>query len=204
MSDAERVRATLARAARLHDQAAAADPEPIVRAAGAIREAIAGGRRVLVFGNGGSAADAQHLAAELVGRFTRERRGWPVLALTADAAVLTSIANDYGLEAVFARQVDAHGGRGDIAVAITTSGESANVNAALVRARAIGLTTIGITGRGGGETGRLVEIHVHAPGTTSAEVQEVQRTILHALCALVEDALGADAAGAGRAERTNA
>lgn len=186
MTDADAVRAALGAAARLHDRVAAESAGEIVRAAEAVREAIGGGRRVLVFGNGGSAADAQHFAAELVGRFVRERRGWPAIALTADSAVVTSIANDYGFEAVFARQIEALGSAGDVAIGITTSGASANVNRALGRARALGMTTVGLTGRDGGETARLVDVLVNVPGATSAQVQEVQRTILHAICALVE------------------
>ena len=188
MTDAEAVRAALVEAARLHDRVAAGEAEAIARAASVVRDAIAGGQKVLVFGNGGSAADAQHFAAELVGRFQRERRGWPAVALTADAAVLTSVANDYGFEAVFARQVEALGSPGDVAIGITTSGESANVNQALRRAKALGLTTIGLTGRDGGETARIVDAAVNVPGETSAQVQEVQRTILHVMCALIEKA----------------
>ncbi len=105
----------------------------------AMRRAIDAGRQVLVFGNGGSATDAQHFAAELVGRFERERRGWPVIALTTDSAILTAVANDFGFEHVFARQVEALGRAGDVAMGITTSGASANVNRALVRAREAGL-----------------------------------------------------------------
>jgi D-sedoheptulose 7-phosphate isomerase len=158
----------------------------IERAASVIRDALAAGRKVLAFGNGGSAADAQHLAAELVGRFEVERRGLAAVALTADGAVVTSIANDLGFDQVFARQIDALGQPGDVAVAITTSGGSANVNEALRRARAAGLKTVALTGRTGGETAGLADVHVNVPGTTSARVQEVQRTILHVMCQLVE------------------
>jgi D-sedoheptulose 7-phosphate isomerase len=189
VSDADAVRAALEAAAGLHREVAASGVPAIVRAAQAVIEAVRGGRQVLVFGNGGSATDAQHFAAELVGRFERERRGWAVVALTADAAVVTSVANDYGFDEVFARQVGAFGRAGDVALGITTSGTSANVNRALVRAREAGLVTIGLTGRDGGETGRLVDVHVNVPGRTSARVQEVQRTVLHAMCELVENAL---------------
>ena len=185
MTDAEVVRAALLDAARLHEQVTGQAGD-IARAAAVIRRALAEGRKVLTFGNGGSAADAQHVACELVGRFTRERPGLPAVALTADSAVMTSIANDYGFDAVFARQVEALGSAGDVALGITTSGGSANVNRALIRARELGLTTIGMTGRDGGETAALVDVHVNVPGTSSASVQEVQRTILHVMCALVE------------------
>lgn len=189
MTDAEAVRAALIAAARRHEEAAERGAGDIARAADVVHQAIAAGGKVLVFGNGGSAADAQHFACELVGRFARNRRAWPVIALTADSAVVTSIANDLGYDAVFARQVEAFGAAGDVAMAITTSGGSANVNRALVRARELGLTTIGVTGRDGGETATLVDVHVNVPASTSPEVQEVQRTILHVICALVESSL---------------
>jgi len=189
VSDAEVVRAALGAAADLHRRVADTEVAAIVRAAQAVIAALRGGRQVLVFGNGGSATDAQHFAAELVGRFVRERRGWPVVALSADAAVVTSVANDYGYGEVFARQVGALGRSGDVAIGITTSGASENVNRALVRAREAGLVTIGLTGRDGGGTARIVDVHVNVPGTSSAQVQEVQRTVLHAMCELVENAL---------------
>ena len=190
MSDeAATVRAALEAAARRHQEVAARAAGDIARAAGLVRRALADGRKVLVFGNGGSAADAQHFACELVGRFARDRRGWPVIALTADSAVMTSIANDFGFDAVFARQVEALGGAGDVAIGITTSGASGNVNRALVRARELGLATIGLTGRDGGGTAALVDVHVNVPAASSPEVQEVQRTILHVICALVETAM---------------
>lgn len=191
MSDADDARAALEAAAALH-QRVAGDAAIVGRIADAGRllaGALTGGRQLLAFGNGGSATDAEHLVAELVGRFRRERRGLPALALTTDAAVLTSVANDYGYDAVFARQVEALGRPGDIAVGITTSGASANVNAALARARAMGLGTIGLTGRDGGETRRLVDVHVNVPGDDTARIQEVHRTILHVWCEVIEQAL---------------
>lgn len=186
MSDASVVRAALEDAAALCRQTAAERADIIARAAEIVRDAIAQGRKVLVFGNGGSATDAQHFAAELVGRFTKERRAMAAAALTADTAVLTSIANDYGFAQVFARQIDALGREGDVALAITTSGESASVNAAVERAKAARLVTIGLTGRDGGKTGRLVDVHVNVPGSNTARIQEVQRAVLHVICELVE------------------
>jgi len=189
-SDLEAARAALEASAALHRRVAAESLDGIVDAAHRIRDAVTGGRRVLAFGNGGSATDAQHFAAELVGRFRTERRGLPALALTTDAAVLTSVANDYGYEAVFVRQIEALGAAGDVALGLTTSGGSANVNAALRTARRMGLGTIGLTGRGGGETGGLVDVHVSVPGDDTARIQEVHRTILHIWCELIEDARG--------------
>jgi len=189
MTEVERVRALLEQAADLHRRAAAERAEAVVKAAVLVRDAVAGGGKVLAFGNGGSAMDAQHLAAELVGRFQRDRRAVAAIALTADQAIVTAVANDRGYADVFARQIDALGRRGDVAIGITTSGASANVNEALARARAAGLTTIGLTGGDGGETGRIVDVHVNVPHDRPARVQEVHRTLLHALCELVEEAL---------------
>ena len=180
------VRTALAETAELHQRMSAEQAGAVVDAARAMRTALQAGRKVLVFGNGGSATDAQHFATELVGRFARERKGMPVIALTADSAILTAVANDYGFERVFARQVEALGTAGDIALAITTSGTSANVNQGLQQARAAGLVTVGLTGRDGGETRALVDVHVNVPGVTSWQVQEVHRTVLHVMCELIE------------------
>lgn len=174
---------------RLHETLRDGDREPLLRAAAAVGAALAAGQAVLAFGNGGSAADAQHFAAELVGRFERERRAAPVLALTADTSALTAIGNDYGFERVFARQVEAFGAPGDVAIALTTSGRSANVLAGLETAAARGLTTVALTGRDGGEAGRMADIHLHVPHASTARVQEAHRTLLHVICALVEEGL---------------
>ena len=181
--------ATLSEAIALHEKVRTTSIGSTVAAAGAMTAALRQGRKVLVFGNGGSAADAAHAAAELVGRFRRERRGYPAIALTADASVLTSIANDYGFDRVFARQVEALGQSGDVAFAITTSGESANVVRALEAARAAALTTIALTGRDGGAAGRLADVHVNVPSESTPRVQEVHRTLLHVICDLVETEL---------------
>ena len=186
MRDAEAIRAAFEESADLHRRVAVERAEAIAGAARLLRRSLEGGGRVLAFGNGGSAADAQHFAAELVGRFERDRGAFAAMALTADSAVLTSVGNDFGYDAVFARQIEAFGRAGDVAVGITTSGASANVNRGLEAARARGLGTIGLTGRGGGETGRLVDVHVDVPGRTTARIQEVHRTILHVWCQLIE------------------
>ncbi len=159
------------------------------RAAQLIRDAVQSRRLVLVFGNGGSATDAQHLAAELVVRFARTRRAAPALALTADGAVLTAVANDLGVNAMFARQIEALGRPGDLAVALTTSGRSANVVEALRVAKAAGLSTIALTGRDGGEAGALADVHVNVPSDVTARIQEVHRTWIHAVCEWVEEDL---------------
>ena len=158
----------------------------ILAAADALVAALHAGRKVLVCGNGGSAADSQHFVAELVGRFTRERRAWPALALTTDTSILTAISNDYGFERVFARQVEAHGQPGDVLIGISTSGGSPDVLAAVETARARGLATIGLTGRDGGALGRAVNIHLNVPSPSTARTQEVHGTLLHVLCDIVE------------------
>jgi phosphoheptose isomerase len=184
--DAAVVQAVFDETIALHRRVRDTVQEAIVDAAAAIGSALAAGGKVLVFGNGGSATDAQHFAAELVGRFERERVGLAVLALTTDGSVLTSVANDYTFERIFARQIEALGRRGDVAVGISTSGNSPNVLAGIEAAGAAGLTTIALTGRDGGAIGRAAAIHVHVADPSTARVQEVHRTVIHAICKLVE------------------
>ena len=177
-----------AAAAALHERVRQ-NAGPTLAAAQAIADALTSGRKLLVFGNGGSAADAQHLSAELVGRFQKERAGLPAIALTVDTSVLTSVANDYSYTQVFVRQVEALGQPGDVAFGISTSGESPNVLLALLAARARGMKTIALTGRDGGSIGAAVEIHVNVPDQSAARVQEVHRTILHVMCEVIESDL---------------
>jgi D-sedoheptulose 7-phosphate isomerase len=195
LTDLDVVRRACEDAAALHRSVGDTRAEVIVRAAEAIREALRAGRKVLVFGNGGSAADAQHFVAELVGRFGRhvERPGLPAIALTADSAIVTAVANDFGYSAVFARQVEALGVAGDVALAITTSGRSENVNEALRWALDRSLVTIALTGGDGGDSGRLADVHVNVPDASTSRVQEVQQTILHLIAELVERGRGSDA-----------
>ena len=165
----------------------------IAQAAGVVTEALRAGRAVYVFGNGGSAADAQHMACELVGRFLVDRPAYRAEALSADVATLTSIANDYGYEAVFARPLAGKACPGDVAVALSTSGNSANVVAALAEARRIGCKTIALTGSGGGRCAELADVLLDVPGHVTPRVQEVHQIIYHVLCELVEEALAGDA-----------
>jgi D-sedoheptulose 7-phosphate isomerase len=165
--------------------------ESVLAAARAISGALAAGRKVLAFGNGGSAGDAEHLVAELVGRFEVERRGLPAVSLTCDSSVVTAIANDYGYATVFTRQVEALGNPGDVAFGISTSGKSANVEAALAAAKAKGLVTIAMTGRDGGKMGADADIHLNVAEPSTARIQEVHRTIMHAMCALIDREYGA-------------
>ena len=160
----------------------------ILQAAQLIARALAEGGKVLIFGNGGSAADAEHMEAELVGRFQRDRAGLPAIALTANSAVVTALANDFGFEEVFARQIEALGKPGDVAVAISTSGRSPNVVAAARRAKTLGLTLLALTGANAPELTTIVDVAVEVPSSSVARVQEAHRVIIHALCALVERA----------------
>ena len=183
----EIVAQVLADAIGLHQVVAALDPEPVLAAAELILGALDRGGKVLTFGNGGSAADAQHFAAELVGRYRVERRGLAAIALSVDTSAVTAIANDYGYERVFARQIEALGREGDVAMGITTSGASANVVAGLEAARGRGLATVALTGGGGGRVAQVARKSIVVPGAVTARIQEVHRTLLHAICELVEE-----------------
>ncbi len=178
--------AVLAGAAAAHERVRRLDPAPVLAAVDAILAAVTRDGAVLVCGNGGSAADAQHFVAELVGRFGRERRALRAVALSTDTSILTAIGNDYGFERVFARQVEAHGRAGDVLVGISTSGQSPNVLAAIEVARALGMRTIALTGRDGGVLGTRADIHVNVPEPETARAQEVHITLLHAMCELIE------------------
>ena len=184
-----RIDKVLEAAISLHERVRRMELGPVARAAEVIIEAFAGGGRLFVFGNGGSAADAQHMAAEMVGRFARERRGLAAIALTTDASVLTSVANDYSFDRVFARQLEALGRPGDVAFGISTSGSSANVLKGIDAARTRRLRTIALTGRDGGAIGAAAETHINVPDASTARVQEVHRTLIHAICELVEDSV---------------
>jgi len=166
-----------------------ANQELIAALAREITRALSGGGKVLLFGNGGSAADAQHIAAELVGRFRRDRQPLAAVALTTDSSILTALANDYGYEQVFARQVRALGRPGDIAIGISTSGNSPNVLEAIAAARELGLVTAALTGRDGGQLGTAVRFHLNVPHELTERVQEVHIMIGHILCQLVEESL---------------
>lgn len=158
-------------------------------AARACAACLRAGGRLLFCGNGGSAADAQHLAAEFLGRYIRERDAWEAIALSTNTSALTAIGNDYGFDEVFARQVAAHGRPGDVLIAISTSGDSPNVVRAAEVARERGLTVIAMTGRDGGKIGAVAEIHINIPTAATPRVQEGHILAGHVLCALVEDAL---------------
>jgi D-sedoheptulose 7-phosphate isomerase len=158
---------------------------PIAAAVDTMFAALANSNKILACGNGGSAADAQHFAAELIGRFERERPGLPALALTTDASVLTAVANDYAFEQVFAKQVRALGQPGDVLLAITTSGNSANVLAAIEEAHEREMIVIALTGKGGGLVNEALadtDIHLCVPSDRTARIQEVHVLAIHCLC----------------------
>jgi D-sedoheptulose 7-phosphate isomerase len=157
-----------------------------------LEQAFRSGHKLLVFGNGGSSADAQHLTAELVGRFARDRRALPAIALTTNQAVLTAWSNDHSFDDVFARQVEALGVPGDVAWGITTSGTSRNVVNGLRRARELGLRTVGLTGQGGEGLRALCDVLLAVPLTETARVQEVHLVTYHAVCAALEQRIAAE------------
>lgn len=186
---AARVRAIFEESARVKLAFAAAAADAVARAAQIVAGSFRAGGRALLFGNGGSAADAQHIASEWCGRLSRERGSLPALALTANTSDLTALGNDYGFERIFARLVEAHGRAGDVAIAISTSGNSPNVLAAVETARGRGLHTIALTGCGGGKLAPLAELALVVPSDDTQRVQESHIAIGHALVELVDAAL---------------
>lgn len=164
--------------------------KPIEYAVAIVVDALRGGGKVMFCGNGGSAADGQHLAAELTGRFVNDRRALAGLALSTDSSALTCIGNDYGFDDVFARQVAGLGRRGDGLVAISTSGNSRNVVKAVETATALGIATVGLLGRDGGALAELCSVSVVVPSDTTARIQEMHIMIGHHLCARIEASLG--------------
>jgi D-sedoheptulose 7-phosphate isomerase len=167
-----------------------AELSPVIdEAAAAMVEAVRGGQKVMFCGNGGSAADSQHLAAELMGRYLKDRSPLPAVALTVDSSALTAIANDYGYEHVFSRQLRGLGRRGDVLVGLSTSGNSTNVVRAVEAARELGIATIGMTGRGGGQLHGVCDLTICVPAEETNHIQEMHIAVGHYLCGFVEDAL---------------
>ena len=191
MSDEQiaRIKTQLLESAAVHERTAASCALEIAAAASIIVEAYRSGRKVLLCGNGGSAADAQHIAGELVAKLGRERPALAAIALTVNTSLLTAIANDDGHERVFARQVEAFGQRGDVLVAISTSGNSPNVNQAARVAQERGLRVVALTGKGGGELTGLADVSIVVPSDNTQRIQEGHISVGHILCDLVEVAL---------------
>jgi D-sedoheptulose 7-phosphate isomerase len=183
----ETIRKTVAESLELQRAFFRDNEELIARIVREICSALENGNKMLLYGNGGSAAEAQHLAAEWVGRFQRERRPMPAVALTTDTSVLTAVGNDYGFEQVFVRQVRALGCKGDIAFALSTSGNSPNVLRATEAAEELGMVTVGLTGRDGGRLASRVRYNLNVPHQLSARIQEVHIMVGHLLCQLTDE-----------------
>ncbi|WP_297909202.1 phosphoheptose isomerase [Thiomonas sp.] len=180
-----RIRQQFEESAQLKLHAAELLAEPVAQAIGAISNALSNGAKILACGNGGSAADAQHFSAELVGRFERERPELAAVALTTDSSILTAVGNDYGFEQVFARQVRALGQPGDVLLAITTSGSSPNVIEAVRAAQERDMLVVALSGKGGGKLSALlsdVDVHLCVPHDRTARIQEVHLLLLHCIC----------------------
>jgi D-sedoheptulose 7-phosphate isomerase len=182
------IRRMVAESVALKERFFAASAPLLLEVGRRMAESLLAGGRVLAFGNGGSAADAQHFAAELVGRFRDERPGLSAIALATDPSVVTAVGNDMGFAAVFRRQVEAHGRPGDVALAISTSGRSPNVIEGVRAARRRGLVTVGLTGDEGGDVAGLVDHLIAVPHRDTQRVQEVHAMVLHLLCEVVEEA----------------
>jgi D-sedoheptulose 7-phosphate isomerase len=177
---------------------ARAASEQIAEAATAIVACLRGGGKLIVFGNGGSASDAQHMAAELVGRYALKRQALAAIALTTNSSSLTAIANDFGFEEIFARQLEALAKPQDAVLAISTSGNSPNVLRALETAKTLGLKKIGLTGNEGGKLRDLVDISVIVPSTSTPRIQEAHTLVIHILCGIVENSFVQDAHPGGQ------
>ncbi|MEO6748013.1 MAG: phosphoheptose isomerase [Casimicrobiaceae bacterium] len=195
MDAVRRIRAHFAASAQLQLDSQEALAPLIARAANVMTECLFSDGKILACGNGGSAADAQHFAADLVGRFERERPELPALSLTADTSLLTAVANDYAFEQVFSKQVRALGAKGDVLLAISTSGDSANVVAAIGAARERDMRVVALTGKGGGRIGELLaegDVHICVPHTRTARIQEVHLLAIHCLCDMIDHTLLGD------------
>jgi D-sedoheptulose 7-phosphate isomerase len=177
---------------RVADAMIASFVRPIGEAAERVAACYRGGGKVLAMGNGGSAADAQHFVAELVGRYKRERRALPAIALTVDPSIMTAVSNDYGYAEVFARQVSAHAKPGDVVFGISTSGNSENVCRAFGVARDLGVLTIALGGGTGGRMKDLSEVAIVVPSDETPRIQEAHITIIHVICDLVDEMLATD------------
>lgn len=161
----------------------------IEKAAHWMIETLKAGNKILFFGNGGSAADAQHLAAELIGRYRKDRRSLPAVALSTDTSILTAVANDYGFETVFAKQIEGLAKQGDLAFGISTSGNSRNVIEGIEKAKEIGCKTIGLLGCDGGRIAEVADLSIIVPSRATPRIQEAHITIGHILCQLIEQEL---------------
>lgn len=191
----ERIRGHFADSAQLKHDAAEAMAGPIASAGALMTECLFADGKILACGNGGSASDAQHFAAEMVGRFERERPELPAISLSTDTSILTAVANDYSFEQVFAKQVRALGARGDVLLAFSTSGNSGNVVAAINAAREREMRVVAMTGKGGGRIGEMLtanDAHLCVPHDKTARIQEVHLLMIHCLCDAIDNTLLGD------------
>ena len=197
MDTTRRIRAHFAESAKLKLASVDELSPSIARAAALMTDCLLADGKILACGNGGSASDAQHFAAEMVGRFERERPELPAISLATDTSILTAVANDYDFAQVFAKQVRALGDAGDVLLAISTSGNSGNVVAAVDAAHERGMRIVGLTGKGGGRVGELItasDVHVCVPHTVTARIQEVHLLTIHCLCDAIDASLLGDEA----------
>ncbi len=185
----ERVKNSLNISANLKMTVAETLSSEILNAAQQIKNRLEKGGKLLLMGNGGSAGDAQHIAAELIGRFKKERKAIPAIALTVDTSSLTALGNDYGFETIFERQIEALADKSDVIVGISTSGNSENVIRAINKANSIGAYTIGLLGNDGGKLRALVNLPIIIPSKDTARIQEVHITIGHIICEIIEEDL---------------
>jgi D-sedoheptulose 7-phosphate isomerase len=192
MSQAENLRKHFEEGIELRGKMAQAMPEKIAAAGEALAHALKAGKKVLSCGNGGSAADSQHFAAEMVGRFERERPGMPAISLTVDTSALTAIANDYDYDRVFSKQVEALGQAGDVLLGISTSGNSRNVVEAMKAAQARGMAVVALTGRDGGAMAKMLrpqDFHLNVAHARTMRVQEVHLLCIHSLCEVIDNVI---------------
>lgn len=174
---------------RVKEQTLKDNVDKIAAVVGEIQEVFRRDGKIFFFGNGGSAADSQHIAAEFIGRFKKERRALPAIALTTDTSILTALGNDYGFDVIFARQIEGLARRGDLAFGISTSGNSKNVIEGIKRAHKMGLKTVSLTGCGGGKLAGLTDISLIVPSSQTARIQESHLCIAHTICELVEESI---------------
>ncbi|MEW5895261.1 MAG: D-sedoheptulose 7-phosphate isomerase [Candidatus Omnitrophota bacterium] len=183
----ERIQEIFQESIAVKQQALADNLDKIQQAVEIIGNVLKGGNKIIVFGNGGSAADSQHIAAEFIGRFQKERQALPAIALSTDTSILTALANDYGFDIVFSRQIEGLGEPGDVALGISTSGNSRNVVSGIQTAKAKGLKTIVLTGQGGGNLLKVADLCMSVPSKVTARIQESHITIAHVICELIEE-----------------
>ena len=190
------IAASLRETAQLHAELPEEQIALIANAGSAMAQALKSGRKIIWFGNGGSATQSQHMAGEFVGRFRQERRALPSISLTENMASVTAIGNDYAFEQIFSRQLEGLAQLGDVAVGLSTSGNSPNVLHGLRKAKELRVSTVGLTGGSGGQMAHICDICIRVPSSVTARIQEVHLTIGHILCGLVEDALGSSSSSA--------